>query len=57
MVAGISTVFDDLEIWRYQNYVEHPALSRADAEGHMALRRWAQQFYDVPPADTVTATA
>lgn len=53
----LSTVFDDLEIWRYQKYVEHPALSKADAKGYMALRKWAQQFYDVPAAGNVTASA
>ena len=44
----LSTVFDDLRIWRYQKYVEHPALSKVDAKGYMALRKWAKQFYDVP---------
>ena len=44
----LSTVFDDLEIWRYQRYVENPALSKDDAKGYMALRKWATQFYDVP---------
>ena len=47
---------DDLEIWRYQKYVEHPALSRVDAKPYMALRKWATQFYDTsptsPPNDT-----
>ncbi|MFC8529876.1 Rieske (2Fe-2S) protein, partial [Nocardia sp. NPDC057227] len=42
------TVWDDLSIWRYQKYVEHPALSPADAKPYMSLRKWAQQFYDVP---------
>jgi hypothetical protein len=44
-------MWDDLEIWRYQQYVEHPALAKQDARPYAALRRWAQQFYDVPPAD------
>jgi nitrite reductase/ring-hydroxylating ferredoxin subunit len=44
----LSTVFDDLEIWRYQKYVEHPPLSKVDAKGYMALRKWATQFYEVP---------
>ena len=43
----LSTVFDDLQIWRYQKYVEHPALSKVDAKGYMALRKWAAQFYEV----------
>ncbi|UGT65263.1 aromatic ring-hydroxylating dioxygenase subunit alpha [Nocardia asteroides] len=42
------TVWDDLSIWRYQKYVEHPALSPADAKPYMSLRKWATQFYDVP---------
>ena len=49
------TVWDDLDIWRYQKYVEHPALSRVDAKPYMALRKWATQFYDVAAASTVTA--
>jgi 3-ketosteroid 9alpha-monooxygenase subunit A len=40
---------DDLEIWRYQDYVEHPALARQDARPYAALRRWAQQFYEIGP--------
>jgi hypothetical protein len=44
----LSTVFDDLQIWRYQKYVEQPALSKVAAKGYMALRKWAMQFYDVP---------
>ena len=44
----LSTVFDDLQIWRYQKYVENPALSKVDAKGYMALRKWAAQFYEVP---------
>jgi phenylpropionate dioxygenase-like ring-hydroxylating dioxygenase large terminal subunit len=44
------TVWDDLEIWRYMEYIEHPPLSKVDARPYMALREWAQQFYEVPPA-------
>jgi phenylpropionate dioxygenase-like ring-hydroxylating dioxygenase large terminal subunit len=43
------TLEDDLEIWRYQEYIEHPALARQDARPYGALRRWARQFYDVGP--------
>jgi len=43
------TMWDDLEIWRYQKYVEHPALARQDAKPYAALRTWARQFYDVEP--------
>ena len=35
----IVTLWDDLEIWRYQRYVEHPALAQA---GRQALRAAAQ---------------
>jgi 3-ketosteroid 9alpha-monooxygenase subunit A len=45
----LSTMEDDLEIWRYQRYVEHPALAKQDAKPYKALRKWAQQFYDIPP--------
>ena len=34
----LSTMEDDLEIWRYQRYVEHPALARQDAKPSKALR-------------------
>ncbi len=47
--AFLTTVDDDLEIWRYQKWVEHPAYSKVDAKGYAALRKWSQQFYDVPP--------
>ncbi|MDT5181853.1 MAG: 3-ketosteroid 9alpha-monooxygenase subunit [Mycobacterium sp.] len=46
----LGTVWDDLDIWRYQKYVEHPALSKVDAKPYMAMRKWATQFYEVPPA-------
>jgi hypothetical protein len=44
----LSTVWDDLEIWRYQRYVERPPLAKQDAKPYMTLRKWATQFYDVP---------
>jgi 3-ketosteroid 9alpha-monooxygenase subunit A len=47
----LSTVEDDLEIWRYQEWIEKPAYSKVDAKGYTALRKWSQQFYDVPPDD------
>jgi len=51
------TVSDDLQIWRYQKYVERPPLFKVDAKGYMALRKWATKFYDMPPRDEVTASA
>ena len=44
----LSTMEDDLEIWRYQEYIEHPALSKVDAKPYMAMRKWATQFYEAP---------
>jgi hypothetical protein len=43
------TLWDDLEIWRYQDYVDHPALAKQDARPYGALRRWARQFYEIGP--------
>ncbi len=47
----LSTMADDLEIWRYQRYVENPAFAAQDAKPFKALRKWAQQFYDLPAED------
>jgi len=47
----LTTVEDDLEIWRYQKWVDKPVYSRVDAKGYATLRRWSQQFYDVPPEE------
>jgi len=44
----MGTVWDDLNIWRYQEYIENPALSKVDAKPYMAMRKWATQFYEVP---------
>ena len=44
----LKTVWEDLDIWRYQKYVEHPALAKIDAKPYMAMRKWATQFYEVP---------
>ncbi|WP_395307401.1 Rieske 2Fe-2S domain-containing protein [Mycobacterium sp. AMU20-3851] len=49
------TVWDDLDIWRYQKYVERPSLSKIDAKPYMAMRRWAEQFYEVPPVEKTNA--
>ena len=43
----LGTVWEDLDIWRYQKYVEHPPLAKIDAKPYMAMRKWATQFYDV----------
>ncbi len=43
------TMWDDLEIWRHQKYVEHPALAAQDAKPYKALRDWTRQFYEIDP--------
>jgi 3-ketosteroid 9alpha-monooxygenase subunit A len=50
----LKTVWEDCDIWRYQKYVQHPALSKVDAKPYMALRKWATQFYDVAARETVS---
>ncbi|MBL7498670.1 Rieske (2Fe-2S) protein [Frankia sp. CNm7] len=45
----LSTLEDDLEIWRYQAYIDQPKLATQDAKPYMAYRRWATQFYEIPP--------
>ena len=42
----LSTLPDDLNIWRHQAYVEQPVLARQDARPYGELRRWARQFYE-----------
>ncbi len=45
----LTTVEDDLNIWRHQKWIDNPAYSKIDAKGYAALRKWSQQFYDLPP--------
>ena len=49
----IVTLWDDLEIWRYQKYVEHPALAKRDARPYGSVRKWARQFYEIEPDEIV----
>jgi hypothetical protein len=49
----MSTMEDDLEIWRYQDYVEHPVMAKSDAREYGQLRKWARQFYDIEPGEAV----
>ena len=53
----MGTMWDDIEIWRYQEYVERPALAKQDAKPYMALRRWATQFYEIPPPEGIVTPA
>jgi 3-ketosteroid 9alpha-monooxygenase subunit A len=43
------TLWDDLEIWRYQEYVEHPALAQIDAKPFKTVRSWCRRFYEIEP--------
>jgi phenylpropionate dioxygenase-like ring-hydroxylating dioxygenase large terminal subunit len=43
----LTTMEDDLEIWRYQEYVDRPAMAKSDAKAFSELRKWVQQFYEV----------
>jgi len=45
------TLWDDLEIWRYQRYVEQPALAQIDAKPFKTVRTWCKRFYELPPED------
>ena len=43
----LSTLEDDLEIWRYQSYVDRPAMAKTDAKSFTALRKWVKTFYEI----------
>jgi len=47
----LTTVDDDLGIWRHQEWVEDPAYSKVDAKGYATLRKWSRRFYDIPPGE------
>jgi 3-ketosteroid 9alpha-monooxygenase subunit A len=51
----LGTVWEDLDIWRYQEYIERPPLAKVDAKPYMAMRKWATQFYEVPPTHAVAS--
>lgn len=45
----LTTVDEDLLIWRHQAYVERPLLAKQDVEAFKTLRKWQRGFYDLPP--------
>lgn len=47
----LTTVEDDLEIWRHQAWVDQPIYSKVDAKGYAAFRKWSRLFYDVDADD------
>lgn len=45
----LTTVDEDLLIWRHQTYVDRPLLARQDVRAFTTLRKWQKGFYDLPP--------
>jgi phenylpropionate dioxygenase-like ring-hydroxylating dioxygenase large terminal subunit len=43
----LHSLWEDLEIWRYQVYVENPALAKIDAKPFKTVRTWCTQFYEI----------
>jgi hypothetical protein len=43
----LTTLWDDLELWRRQVDIETPAFAQQDARPYGALRHWAEQFDEV----------
>jgi 3-ketosteroid 9alpha-monooxygenase subunit A len=46
----LTTVDDDLNIWRHQKWIDQPIYSKADAKGYATLRKWSHLFYDIDAA-------
>jgi 3-ketosteroid 9alpha-monooxygenase subunit A len=44
----------DARIWRHQVFVQKPVFARQDVAAYTALRRWSEQFYELPPGATPT---
>lgn len=44
----------DARIWRRQVFVQKPVFARQDVAGYSALRRWSEQFYEVPAGRSPT---
>ena len=40
----------DARIWRHQKFVQRPIFAKADVKGYTALRKWCDQFYELPGA-------
>lgn len=41
----LTTVDQDLVVWRHQTYIDRPLLAAQDVQAFTALRRWQQSFY------------
>jgi len=44
----------DARIWRHQVFVQKPVYARQDVAAYSALRRWSEQFYEVPEGASPT---
>jgi nitrite reductase/ring-hydroxylating ferredoxin subunit len=44
----------DARIWRHQIFVQKPVFARQDVGGYTAMRKWSEQFYEVPAGPTPT---
>jgi len=44
----------DARIWRHQVFVQKPVYARPDVAAYSALRRWSEQFYEVPEGASPT---
>lgn len=44
----------DARIWRRQVFVQKPVFARQDVAGYSALRKWSEQFYEVPEGRSPT---
>ena len=51
----LGTVWEDLDIWRYQEYIERPTLATVDVKPYMAMRKWVTQFCEVPAKEAVAS--
>jgi 3-ketosteroid 9alpha-monooxygenase subunit A len=48
----LTTVDEDLLIWRHQAYVDRPLLAKQDVKAFTSLRQWQKGFYDLPKAES-----
>lgn len=41
---------EDARMWRHQRFVQRPVFAAQDVAGYSSFRRWAETFYEGPPA-------
>lgn len=47
----LTTVDEDLVVWRHQTYVDRPLLAKQDVKAFTALRKWQAGFYNLPAVE------